>query len=557
MRKRLRPLALQATAAERAAKLGEELARLQAAIATLDLARLGGAPRGRRRAPRARAAEARRELEAQIAELLAARERAEEELTDAAGTREGDDRRALPAARRRRADRAAPRVRDRRCAPRLRAELRGGAGHDPRASDELEAAAREAAAAAQSAAAERGAGSSSRRRSSWARSPPASARGQRELAAELDDVLGRRSEAEGLLDRCAPRLPARAARARRSAWRCARSRRSGCCASFASSSRDAARARAGPSPDRARPRPPTRPTPRPARRGASATTCRRAAALARERLAALEQSLAEREGLPPAARALAEQGEQLALSRSTSSRATSARSRPRSGASRPPCSRADAEPRTRAARAGARSRSRLARRARRTRSARRSSRRCPSSTATSCSRRAVPAVTRGRPRLGPAARRALVRRRDGRGGAARARGAAARAGGGGGGARRPRGASAGGGGGRRRSARRRPRAPSRRSRTCGACGARDPALLERLVAVAERLDETLRVAAARGRAPRDAARRAGGGAWPDDLALDRGARGRASHAARGPRRACGSRPSGARTAAVASAAAGR
>jgi chromosome segregation protein len=38
------------------------------------------------------------------------------------------------------------------------------------------------------------------------------------------------------------------------------------------------------------------------------------ARLARERLAALEHSLAEREGLPPAARALAEQGERLALS---------------------------------------------------------------------------------------------------------------------------------------------------------------------------------------------------------------------------------------------------
>ncbi len=35
--------------------------------------------------------------------------------------------------------------------------------------------------------------------------------------------------------------------------------------------------------------------------------------MARERLTALEQSLAEREGLPPAARALAEAGEQLAL----------------------------------------------------------------------------------------------------------------------------------------------------------------------------------------------------------------------------------------------------
>jgi chromosome segregation protein len=41
---------------------------------------------------------------------------------------------------------------------------------------------------------------------------------------------------------------------------------------------------------------------------------REKARLARERLAALEHSLAEREGLPPAARALAEEGEQLALS---------------------------------------------------------------------------------------------------------------------------------------------------------------------------------------------------------------------------------------------------
>jgi chromosome segregation protein len=40
---------------------------------------------------------------------------------------------------------------------------------------------------------------------------------------------------------------------------------------------------------------------------------REKARLARERLAALEHSLAEREGLPPAARALAEQGERLAL----------------------------------------------------------------------------------------------------------------------------------------------------------------------------------------------------------------------------------------------------
>src|SRR5271166_3073918 len=40
VRKRLRPLALQATAAERAAKLSHELARTEAAIATLELAAL-------------------------------------------------------------------------------------------------------------------------------------------------------------------------------------------------------------------------------------------------------------------------------------------------------------------------------------------------------------------------------------------------------------------------------------------------------------------------------------------------------------------------------------
>ena len=42
VKKRLRPLALQATAAERAEKLGVEIACLQAAIATLDLAHLAG-----------------------------------------------------------------------------------------------------------------------------------------------------------------------------------------------------------------------------------------------------------------------------------------------------------------------------------------------------------------------------------------------------------------------------------------------------------------------------------------------------------------------------------
>ena len=54
VRKRLRPLALQATAAERAEKLAIEIAALRARIAQLDLARRERAPGGRRGAPRRR-----------------------------------------------------------------------------------------------------------------------------------------------------------------------------------------------------------------------------------------------------------------------------------------------------------------------------------------------------------------------------------------------------------------------------------------------------------------------------------------------------------------------
>src|SRR5262249_57469466 len=88
VRKRLRPLALQATAAERAEKLGEEIARLQAAIATLDLARLAERRTGADERRTSAAAE-RRAHDEQIARLVGAREQAEVELTDAAGAREG------------------------------------------------------------------------------------------------------------------------------------------------------------------------------------------------------------------------------------------------------------------------------------------------------------------------------------------------------------------------------------------------------------------------------------------------------------------------------------
>ncbi|MGZ4440928.1 MAG: AAA family ATPase, partial [Gaiellaceae bacterium] len=85
--KRLRPLALQATAAERAEKVAVEIARLQAALATLDLGRLA-AQREELGTRRAAGAAERKVLEEQIAGLVAERERAEEELTDSAGSRE-------------------------------------------------------------------------------------------------------------------------------------------------------------------------------------------------------------------------------------------------------------------------------------------------------------------------------------------------------------------------------------------------------------------------------------------------------------------------------------
>jgi chromosome segregation protein len=87
VRKRLRPLALQATAAERAEKLVGEIASLRARIAELDIAGAGE----RRTAAVARrdaAALARRGAQSRLEGLLADRARAEDELSDAAGRRE-------------------------------------------------------------------------------------------------------------------------------------------------------------------------------------------------------------------------------------------------------------------------------------------------------------------------------------------------------------------------------------------------------------------------------------------------------------------------------------
>jgi chromosome segregation protein len=87
VRKRLRPLALQATAAERADKLKGEIAAVEARIAQLDLEALAREAEEIEER-RASARLARKSAEAKLEELLVERNRAEEELADAAGRRE-------------------------------------------------------------------------------------------------------------------------------------------------------------------------------------------------------------------------------------------------------------------------------------------------------------------------------------------------------------------------------------------------------------------------------------------------------------------------------------
>jgi chromosome segregation protein len=87
VRKRLRPLALQATAAERAEKLKAEIASIEARIAELELEELAAAA-AEIEERRTAAALARKTANAKLEELLVERNRAEEDLADAAGRRE-------------------------------------------------------------------------------------------------------------------------------------------------------------------------------------------------------------------------------------------------------------------------------------------------------------------------------------------------------------------------------------------------------------------------------------------------------------------------------------
>jgi chromosome segregation protein len=310
VRKRLRPLALQATAAERAEKLALEIARLRARIAQLDVL-AADARLDETESRRTAALLARRHAEERLEALLADRARAEDELGDAAGRREA----ATAALYRLRS--AAERVEMRREAAvdvlgAVRAALaeQDVPGEGPRA-EELEAAA-EAAAAAEHARAEALAAAGAAQAELVA-----ALRGRRaEAHARFEEVAGQRAGLDDeLREATALRESAAEAGRRLAAARDRLLLRVETAEALAAElAADLARARppgAGPTPDEVRD----------AADEANAAARRAArerdelgerAGLARERLAAVQATLAEREGIPPAARALAEAGERLA-----------------------------------------------------------------------------------------------------------------------------------------------------------------------------------------------------------------------------------------------------
>jgi chromosome segregation protein len=308
VRKRLRPLALQATAAERAEKLAGEIAGIQAAIAMLDLAVLDGR-RVDAEERRARELAARRGLDTEMEALLAARSSAEDELTDAAGEREahtaalyglrsGSERLAL------RREAAAS------LAARLGAELEAAWAFEPARTEDALSAARAASADARAATAAR-AGAEVAAAEAWARVAGAERSRLAAVTASIESLAVDRAGHEDALVGGGPGklLALRGAAGRIGLLQESAARlRAETAAELAE-----AQEMRGPSADEL------------GRAADEAESAARAAArdrddlgarldLARARLAALDSSLAEREGLPPAARSLAERGETLVLS---------------------------------------------------------------------------------------------------------------------------------------------------------------------------------------------------------------------------------------------------
>ncbi len=321
VRKRLRPLALQATAAERAEKLATEVAALRARIAQLDLA----AADLRRLAVEERktaAAIGRRSAQERLQALLVERQAAEEELADAAGRRES----AIKALYRLQG--ASERITLRQeGAQALLANLRADLGEAEAASAEhtdesalaLERAAADATAQARAAAAASGAGAE-RARAAQERlaglERAAATRAEERLDALRSERQGIESE---LADAAGGREGATAALYRLGAARERIAMRN----ESVSVLRERLRFELAESEALAK-RPGRSPADLEAAANDAMAAARAAAharddlagraSLAQERLVALQQALAEREGIPPAARALADEGAALALS---------------------------------------------------------------------------------------------------------------------------------------------------------------------------------------------------------------------------------------------------
>ena len=320
VRKRLRPLALQATAAERAEKLAGEIAGLRARLARLDLAALD-ARRAEADERRTAASLARRAAQGRLQAVLGERESAEIELSDAAGARET----AVGALYRLQGAGERLTVRGESVAglaARLHQDLSDAELAAQARTDEtlraLEDAARTAAAAARDAATRSG---HATERARHAHALLAAA--ERAVADEADRRLEAvRGEREAV-DRGMSELTGGHGEANRSlvALGAARERLRSRAETVAELAR---KLRADHDLARAHARSGALSPPELEQRANEARALARAAATerddlaerarsARERLAALERSLAEREGVAPAARTLAAEGERLAL----------------------------------------------------------------------------------------------------------------------------------------------------------------------------------------------------------------------------------------------------
>jgi chromosome segregation protein len=319
VRKRLRPLALQATAAERAEKLVVEIAGLRVRLARLDLTAIAERRVGvdeRRQA----AALGRRSTQEKLTSLLAERERAEEELSDAAGRREtalGALYRLQGATERLTIRSESATALQARLAEELADAEQAVAARTDEAVIALEAAAVEAAAAARDAAQASGQ-AAERARVAHARVAAAEAAVVASAETRLEALRRERTAVETQISGAGGQDEAQRRRLALGAVReRLGSRREGARALLATLTAEHADAKkwsAGGDPTPAHLEQTANEAAAAARAAASERDdlAERARAT-RERLGALELSIAEREGLTPAARALAELGERLAL----------------------------------------------------------------------------------------------------------------------------------------------------------------------------------------------------------------------------------------------------